>query len=414
MNYKQFKHYLSGAGSQRNTMKNSTSITKTRQHRRFLNFVMMLFIVGLTVENFAAPLGVYYDYFGTGRSDYLVINEENGQWRWDILSNPIIAPQQTRRTFWGLSDIDYLLYGDYDGDGKHDIGVWRPGDAQNPQSYLYIQRSTNPNPNAIYGVPWGLPDDLPLEGDFDGDGKFDAAIAREEGGNISRYILPSGGGEVRRIVFGLTSDFSIMYGANINGDGRDDIMVTRVENNGQFTIFAADGVTGNLIFAEQWGTVAGYEVVLSGFGDYLGDSRADLVHVFGKCGGCPNEGTWWIKETGGSNVRVVKFGVPISATSLDDYPFLDSDFDGDGKLDIEVFRGSNSTFYSLNSSDGQLRTQHWDGNSTSSSGLFGLIETTPKPQGKSIPVGALKAAITVKQPDGTYKTQRASEFYLKK
>lgn len=373
----------------------------------------MLAIVGLAADNFAAPRGVYYDYFGTGRSNYLVVNEENGEWRWDILSNPVMSPPQTRRVFWGLSDIDYLLYGDYDGDGRNDIGVWRPGDAQNPQSNFYIQRSTNPNPNAIYGVPWGLPDDFPLEGDYDGDGKFDAAIAREEGENFSHYILPSGGGSVRRIVFGLTSDF-IYYSANFNGDNRDDIAVLRIADNGHFTIYAGDSVTGGLIFAEQWGTVAGYEVVFSGSGDFLGDSRTDLVHVFGKCGGCPNEGTWWIKETGGDNIRVVKFGVPISATSLDDYPIIDSDFDGDGKIDIGVLRASNSTFYSLDSSNGQLRTQYWDGNSTSPSNVFDLFEHAPESQGKSIPVGAFKAAVTVKQPDGTYKTKRASDFYLQK
>ena len=395
-------------------MKKSRSLTKTRRHRQFVTFaVTILAVVGLAVDNFAAPRGVYYDYFGTGRSDYLVINEENGQWRWDILSNPVMSPPQTRRVFWGLSDIDYLLYGDYDGDGRNDIGVWRPGDAQNPQSNFYIQRSTNPNPNAIYGVPWGLPNDVPQEGDYDGDGKTDVAIAREEGENLSHYILPSGGGSVRRIVFGSTSDF-IYYSVNFNGDNSDDIVVLRVADDRQFTVYAADSMTGSLIFAQQWGTVAGYEVVISSSGDYLGDSRADLVHVYGKCGGCPNEGTWWIKETGGSNVRVVKFGVPISAASQDDFPIFDSDFDGDGKLDIGVLRGSNSTFYSLNSSDGQLRTQYWDGNSTSPSDLFGLFEHAPKPQGKSIPVGALKAAVTAQQPDGTYKTKRASDFYLQK
>lgn len=396
-------------------MKKSTSLTKTRRHLQFLTFALtMLVVVGLTSDNFAAARGASYDYFGTGRSDYLIVNEENGHWRWDILSNPIISPPQMRHVFWGLSDTDYLLYNDYDGDGRNDIGTWRPGDAQNPQSNFYIQLSSNPNPNAIYGVPWGLPDDVPLEGDFDGDGKSDVAITREEDGNFSHYILPSDGGAVRRIVFGLTSDYLIPYGADFNGDARDDIVVFRVADDGRITTYGGDSLTGNLVFAEQWGTDPGYDLIYSGFGDYLGDSRADLVHIFGKCGGCPNEGTWWIKETGGNTIRVVKFGYPISRTDQDDYPSLDSDFDGDGKLDIEVYRESTHTFYSLDSSTGQLRTQYWDGNSTSPSGLSGLFENAPKQQGKSIPVGALKGVVTVKQPDGTYKTQRASEFYMKK
>ncbi len=398
-------------------MKKSTSITKARQRQLFLTFtLMMLAVVSLTVETFAARRGVLFDYFGTGRSDYLLLNEENGQLRWDILRNPATNPPQTRRVYWGFPfPDDWALFGDYDGDMKNDIGVWRPGDAQNPQSYFYIQRSTNPNPNAIFGQLWGSPTDLPLQiGDFDGDGKDDFAVVREENGAFAHYILSSGGG-FRRIAFGLTSDFQVTGGGDFTGDGRDEIVIYRDDSNGQTTLFAADSLTGNLVFAQQWGTSDGYEIAFGGYGDYLGDSRADLVQIYGKCGGCPNEGTWWIKETGGNTVRAVKFGIPLNEDFEGDFPLFDSDFDGDGKLDIAVFRPENSTFYSLRSSDGQFQNQYWDGNSTTPpSNRLALFEEAIEPRGKSIPVAALRARVTVKQPDGTYQTKRASEFYLKK
>ena len=376
---------------------------------------LLFFVLGTKAQ--AAPRGVLFDYFGTGRSNYVLLNEQNGQMRWDILSNPVTSPPQTRNVLWGFPfPNDFAVLGDYDGDMKNDIGVWRPGDAQNPQSFFYIQLSSNPNPNAIFGQPWGSPTDLPLQGgDFDGDGKDDFTVVREENGNFSHYILPSGGGGFRRIVFGLTSDFQVTTGADFTGDGRDEVVIYRDDSNGQSTLFAADSVTGNLVFAQQWGTSAGYDAAFGGYGDYLGDVRADLVHIYGKCGGCAAEGTWWIKETGGSGIRIVKFGIPLDENFEGDFPLFDSDFDGDGKLDIGVFRSENSTFYSLRSSDGQLQSQYWDGNSASppSNGSNPSAKRL-EPLVKSIPAAAFKSRITAKQPDGTYRVEQAGKFYLKK
>jgi len=366
-------------------------------------------------QTLAAPRGILFDYFGTGRSDYLLLNETGGQMRWDILKNSVTNPPQTRSVFWGFPfPNDWAVLGDYDGDGRADIGVWRPGNMENPQSYFYIQRSSNPNPNAIFSQPWGSPTDIPLQGgDFDADGKDDFTVAREENGNFSHYILPSGGGGFRRIVFGLTSDFQVTTGADFTGDGRDEIVIYRDGSDGQSILFAADSVTGSLVFAQQWGTYDGFDAAIGGYGDYLGDARADLVHIYGKCGGCPNEGTWWIKETGGNAaVRVVKFGIPLDADFEGDFPLFDSDFDGDGKLDIGVFRASNSTFYSLNSSDGQLKTQPFDGASTSFADNTNLYENALRPQSKTIPAAALRGHVVQRQENGTYIRKQASDFYL--
>lgn len=368
-----------------------------------------------------AAHGVLFDYFGTGRSDFFSLNAENGQLRFDILSNPVINPRQTRRVYWGLfnpqtGEGDLPIFGDYDGDGRADVGVWRRGSLQNPQSTFLVQLSSNPNPNAILSVPWGLRGDFPSQsGDYDGDGKDDFAVVREEGANKSHYILPSGGGNFRRVVFGLASDIGLTGGADFTGDRRDEVVAIRFnEANGQLTYFAGDSAPGNQVFAEQWGTADGYEAAVFGVGDYLGDSRVDLVHIFGKCGGCPNEGTWWINETGGG-VRIVKFGIPLNEDFDGDFPFFDVDFDGDGKLDIAVFRPENSTFYWLRSSDGRFQEQFWDGNSSvPPSGSANLSENATRPRGKSIPAGALKAMMVTKQPDGTFKMERASDFYFKR
>lgn len=380
----------------------------------FVLFALVFSILPVCAASRAVP----YDFFGTGRSNYLSLNFEDTQFRWDILRNVITKPPQSQHKFWGLSSTDYPIFGDYDGDLKIDVGVWRPGSEQNPQSYFYIQRSSSANPNEIYAQRWGISTDSPVQGDFDGDGKDDFTVARTEGANLSWYILPSGGGGYRRIVFGLGRDVPL-NGADFNGDGKDDIVVLRQPDaSGDVVFYAGDAQSGALIFTQQWGSTSVAPFTF-GIGDYLGDKRADIYIFYGECRqtnpNCGVAGTWWIKETGSDKYTVTKFGIPLADDfSSGDFP-IEGDFDGDGKLDITVLRRTNHTFYHLLSSNGQFWEQYWDGNSAmpppSATNLF---EGATEPDGYSIPAGAFRTMMVDKQPDGTVKIHWASDFYRKR
>ena len=86
---------------------------------------------------------------------------------------------------WELPLITNRTIGDYDGDGRTDVSVYRPGDG-----YWYTNRSST----GFNALQWGgLPGDTPIPGDYDGDGKADFAIWRpsDADGVADFYILNS-------------------------------------------------------------------------------------------------------------------------------------------------------------------------------------------------------------------------------
>ena len=59
---------------------------------------------------------------------------------------------------WGLSASDFPTQGDYDGDGKTDIAIWRPN-ADVSLNYFWVRNSSN---GATMNVEWGQQGDYPV------------------------------------------------------------------------------------------------------------------------------------------------------------------------------------------------------------------------------------------------------------
>ena len=88
--------------------------------------------------------------------------------------------------------------GDYDGDGRNDVAVFRPSTA------TWHYRSTQTG--LVGQVQWGLLNDVPVPGDFDGDGKTDIAVFRPT--TAVWYLRYSGGGTAA-YQWGLLNDIPV-------------------------------------------------------------------------------------------------------------------------------------------------------------------------------------------------------------
>lgn len=209
---------------------------------------------------------------------------------------------------WGLS-TDKPVPGDYDGDGKTDFSVFRPGQTSNDSGQWYVLRSSDGSWDPV--ISWGVNADKFVQADYDGDGRTDRAVWRESDGTW--YVISSSTGSAAYYTYGMSGD--IPAPADYDGDGKADLAVWR-NSDQKFHWTNSSNNTSTSLAMNQ----SSVEPVCA---DYDGDGKAD--HAI------RNGSNWIIRRSSDQQIETVPWQQNTDTA-------VQNDYDGDGKCDLAVWR----------------------------------------------------------------------------
>jgi hypothetical protein len=280
----------------------------------------------LDISTTQIPNHPVLDFDGDGKTDVAVTRAvAGGNLNWYVLA----GSGGFEGLNWGLSS-DTTVPGDYDGEGKWDIAIFRNG-------VFHVINSSN----GIYqSVSFGQAGDDPrVSQDFDGDGKTDPAVVRNVGSNLVFYLLRSTLG-FTAVQFGLASS-DVGIRGDFDGDGKADIAVYRTIAAPANSFFVLPSGGGPMMTSTFGDFNTDYVVPA----DFDGDHKTDFA-VWRGIGGGSNGAWYWLRSSDHA------FSAAVFGLGNLDRP-VPGDYDGDGKTDLAVWRPAlDAVFYYQGSTAG--------------------------------------------------------------
>jgi hypothetical protein len=226
---------------------------------------------------------------------------------------------------------------DFDGDGRADYAVTRN---ENGQKIWYLWRSS-----AGFGVAaWGLADDRVTAGDYDGDQRTDIAVTRLTDNSTSiwvytTYYLSSATGAVGTVQVSAMGVAGVAAPSNqdYDGDGRTDPGIFMWHSIGSLTYRKSSNGSLSSV-GMNWFAVR--------TGDLTGDGAAEAVEHN------PGSGQTTVHNVAQGGLYTLAFGANGDR-------WVAADFDGDDRGEIAIFRPSTGDWWWLRSSDSFVNAVHW-------------------------------------------------------
>ncbi|HEY0638023.1 MAG TPA: FG-GAP-like repeat-containing protein [Pseudonocardiaceae bacterium] len=271
------------------------------------------------------------DFNGDGRDDVVTFTHSPLADVYVALStgSGFAGTTQKWNDFFALDD-ETPLTGDFNGDGRDDIVVFTHGQLAD----VHVALSTG---SAFAGATrwhdfFALNGEVPAVGDVNGDGRDDI-ITFTRNNLADVYVALSTGSSFTASAkwhdfFGLAGETPGV--ADVNGDGRDDLVVFTQGGNGDVHVALSTGAAFGA--SAKWHDSFAHGLEAPRLGDVTGDGAADII-TFTNDG----EGDVFVAVSNrqnafvGTAVRWHDFFAPTS-----EFPYT-GDFDGDRRADIVTF-----------------------------------------------------------------------------